>query len=218
LNYELEFTNGKTMPVGTMYCIGQNYSEHIKEMGSVASSQPVVFLKPPTAYLPNGGKIQIPSISDNAHHEVELVAVVGKQARHLSLDNALEYISGFAVGIDVTLRDIQQKAKEKGHPWAVAKGFATSAPISKIVPLEELKGKCDFDLVLTVNNQVRQSDSTQKMERTIEELLVYLSSIFVLMPGDVIFTGTPKGVERIISGDSINAKLDNITEISVTVE
>ncbi len=202
---------------GTMYCIGQNYSEHIKEMGSVASSDPIIFLKPPTAYLQDGGKIEIPSISDNAHHEVELVAVVGKQARHLTIENVMEHIAGYAVGIDVTLRDIQQKAKDKGHPWAVAKGFATSAPISKVIPIEELKEQNEFDLVLSVNNEMRQSDSTAKMERTIEELMVYLTSIYILLPGDVIFTGTPKGVGRITSGDKINAKLSNLIEINVSV-
>lgn len=216
MNDKLIFTDDRELKVGTMYCIGQNYAEHAKEMGSVVSKSPVVFLKPPTAYLPEGESICIPNFSSNAHHEVELVVVIGKECRNISKNDALSYVAGYAVGIDVTLRDIQQKAKEKGHPWAVAKGFATSAPISKIVPSSEVSTPI-FDLELSVNGTIRQQGSTSKMERSIETLIEYLSSVFILLPGDVIFTGTPEGVGHIVSGDEIHAGLKGFVELTVSV-
>lgn len=219
MNKELIFTDGKTMQAGVMYCIGKNYSLHIKEMGGEAPKDPVVFLKPPAAYLPDGGTIELPDISDNVHHEVELVVIIGKDARNISKEKAKDYIAGYAVGIDVTLRDIQKNAKDKGLPWAVAKGFYTSAPISKIVPAGEIKGSDPvFDLNLELNGEIKQSGSTGDMERPVSALIAYLSNIFSLRKGDIIFTGTPHGVGQIKKGDKLTAKLSDIVDLKVNAE
>lgn len=216
MNRNIVFDDGKVMKIGTMYCIGQNYAEHAKEMGSTVPKSPVVFIKPPSAYIPNGGQIELPSISQNVHHEVELVVVISKECRKVSRDEALNYVAGYAVGIDVTMRDVQKQAKEKGHPWAIAKGFATSAPISKVISAKNVESNI-FDLELYVNNELKQKGSTASMERTVETLIEFLSSIYILEEGDVIFTGTPEGVGQIRSGDSVRAILKNFTELNVTV-
>ncbi|MBK9248752.1 MAG: fumarylacetoacetate hydrolase family protein [Ignavibacteria bacterium] len=212
------FTDGSHIPVGTMYCIGRNYAAHAREMGAEVPSAPLVFLKPPAAYLPDGHSIRIPSISQNMHHELEMVVVIGKDGADIPVVNALDYVAGYAVGIDFTLRDIQAIAKQKGEPWAVAKGFVGSAPISKVVPAHEVSNSNDISLQLIVNQQVRQIGTTSMMERTVEELIAYLSSIFSLRRGDCIFTGTPKGVSQVKSGDCITCTLEDFTTLSVTIQ
>jgi len=212
----LKFKNGKELEVRTMYCIGQNYAKHAAEMGGKVSSDPIIFIKPPAAYIENGGKILLPDISNNVHHEVELVVVIGKNCININEKDAVNYIAGYAVGIDATLRDLQKKAKENGHPWAVAKGFYSSAPISDIIPAEEFAGKIPFfELELKVNGELKQKSSTENMERTVGKLIEYLSRIFTLEPGDCIFTGTPEGVGQIVKGDKLFAELKGFVTLSV---
>ncbi|HYF02454.1 MAG TPA: fumarylacetoacetate hydrolase family protein [Patescibacteria group bacterium] len=217
-NRNFTFTNGKTLPVGTMYCIGRNYALHAKEMGAAVPAEPIVFLKPPAAYVPDGGEIEIPVFSKNVHHELELVVVIGKDGENISKETAAEYIAGYAVGIDVTLRDVQAKAKEKGEPWAVAKGFKTSAPISNVIPADRFKnGIPHFDIDLFVNDERRQSGTTTDMERSISELIEYLSSVFTLRAGDCIFTGTPEGVAQVQPGDKIRAEIPWEVSLNISV-
>jgi 2-keto-4-pentenoate hydratase/2-oxohepta-3-ene-1,7-dioic acid hydratase in catechol pathway len=148
------FTDGTKIEVGTMYCIGKNYEKHAKEMGGDVPKDPVVFIKPPAAYISDGSDVILPDFSENVHHEVELVVVIGKDCSNVSRKEARNVIAGYGIGIDVTLRDIQQKAKEKGHPWAVAKGFVTSAPISKIIPADEFGSEIPFfDVKLEINRR-----------------------------------------------------------------
>lgn len=206
------------MPVGTMYCIGKNYAAHAREMGGEVPASPVVFLKPPAAYLPDGGVIRIPSFSELVHHEVEMVIVIGQDCANVSRAEAVQYIAGYGVGLDMTLRDVQNEAKKKGEPWAVAKGFVTSAPISAIAPAAQFEGIPDFDLTLTVNGAIRQSGSTRMMERPVDVLIEYLSSVFTLRRGDCIFTGTPEGVGPVQSGDKLHAKLSGAATLEVTVQ
>ncbi len=215
MDNKLKFTDGSEMTVGTMYCIGQNYSAHVKEMGSVPSTAPLVFLKPASAYVADGGKVELPSFSQNVHHEVELVVVIGKECRKVSRSEALSCVAGYAVGVDFTLRDVQSRAKEKGHPWAVAKGFFSSGPISKVIPASQI-AEPFFDLQLKVNGDIKQKGTTRDMERSIEELIEYLSSVFMLLPGDVIFTGTPEGVGPVKAGDKIEASLVGLVDLSVS--
>lgn len=211
------FKNGKALEVGTMFCIGQNYAEHAKEMGSQVSEEPVVFLKPRSAYISDGGKIILPEISSNAHHELELVVIIGKAMKSVSEQDVPGHIAGYAVGIDVTLRDLQKKAKDSGKPWAVAKGFDTSAPISTPVSAEEFSGQVPFfDLKLYLNGELKQSCNTSEMIRNVEFLLSYISGIFTLYPGDVLFTGTPHGVGKIEKGDVLEAELVNYSKLQVT--
>jgi acylpyruvate hydrolase len=212
------FTDGSTLKVGTIYCVGQNYAKHVKEMGSSIPESPVIFIKPPSAYIPDGGIIKPPSISKLVHHEVELVIIIGKDCGNISGKDAVKYIAGVAVGIDVTLRDLQNKAKQKGEPWAVAKGFATSAPISPVVPITQVKNMMNITLELKVNGETKQKDSTSQMIRTPESLIEYLSNIFTLKKGDCIFTGTPDGVGEIKSGDKLYAELKGLTKLKVSVE
>lgn len=219
MKFELKYTNGKNIEIGSIFCIGSNYSKHIKEMGGSKSEEPVIFLKPRAAYLPNGGTIKIPDFSKLCHHELELVVVIGEYCANVDKSDAINYIAGYAVGIDVTLRDIQSQAKQKGQPWAVAKGFFTSAPISDVVPAEKFDGKIpDFDMRLFVNGELRQISNTAEMERTVPELIEYLSKVFTLNSGDCIFTGTPEGVGQIVKGDVVRAELVGFTEIEVAVE
>lgn len=204
--------------IGNIYCIGRNYAEHAYELDNEPPEQPIVFLKPTSSIIYDGDSIQIPPQSNNVHHEVELVVAIGKEGKSISKDNALDHIAGYAVGIDVTARDIQQQAKEQSHPWAVAKGFDTFAPLSSFVTWHQIPEPQDISLKISVNGIVRQSDSTKLMIFSVSELISYLSSIFTLKPGDLIYTGTPKGVSPLNSGDHIKATLGNeLASLSVTV-
>jgi 2-keto-4-pentenoate hydratase/2-oxohepta-3-ene-1,7-dioic acid hydratase in catechol pathway len=206
---KLIFTDNTELPVGTMYGIGQNYDKHAREMDSkLQRGEKIIFIKPSSSYVPDGGTLKLPSISNEVHHEVEVVVVIGKECQNVSKENAWDYIAGFGVGIDATLRDLQKYFKEKGLPWAIAKGFRTSAPISKIVPVGQfVKNKNDFEIELYINGELRQVGNTIDMIYSIEELIEYLSSIYDLEPGDIIFTGTPEGIGKLNSGDKLQAKL-----------
>lgn len=218
LNYrEISFADGNAMPVGTMYCIGQNYALHAKEMGSTISKSPIVFIKPPSAFAPSGATISLPDISNDVHHEVELVVAIGKDGFDIAHDSASDYIAGYAVGIDLTLRDLQRQAKDSGKPWSVAKGFRHSAPISEFLTHSSLETNI-FDLELKVNDATKQKSSTAAMERSVEQLIVYLSTIFELRRGDLIFTGTPEGVGKIQSGDEIEVFLNGQSSLSVNIK
>lgn len=219
---QLQFTTGETMPLGTMYCIGKNYAAHAREMGGEVPSDPLVFLKPPAAYRQTGGVVNIPSFSHNLHHEVELVVVIGEDCAHIARTDASRVIAGYAVGLDMTLRDVQAKAKERGEPWAVAKGFVTSAPLSVVLPAHRVAdSEPIFDIELSVNGTVRQTGSTRQMERNVGELIEYLSAVFTLRRGDCIFTGTPEGVGQVVSGDRLHAILrgafSEIISVDVTI-
>jgi len=215
----IKFTDGTTLQAGTLFCVASNYAKHAVEMGSKVPSAPSIFLKPPQAIIHTGENIILPTISNNVHHEVELVVVIGKQCNNVTKDEAANYIAGYAVGIDVTMRDIQSKAKQDGKPWAVAKGFFTSAPISDVIPATEFgNGIPDFELTLTINGEVKQRGFTSAMERDVPTLVEYLSSVFTLLPGDMIFTGTPEGVGQIHNGNTIHAELSGYVSLDVNVK
>lgn len=219
MNFNLKFDNGKTLEIGSIFCIGSNYAKHINEMGGTKPEAPVIFLKPRSAYLENGGVIRIPPFSELCHHELELVVIIGEHCEKIDRNDAYKYIAGYAVGIDVTLRDIQNSAKQKGRPWAVAKGFVTSSPISPVISSEKFEGKIpNFELRLLVNGIEKQYGNTKDMERSIPELVEYLSNVFTLNPGDCIFTGTPEGVGQIKKGDKLFAELVGYTKIELSVE
>ena len=202
-----------------LFCIGRNYVEHAKELNNEVPSQPLVFLKPTSSIIFDGDNIQIPPQSQNVHHEVELAVAIDKAGKNIPKEKSLEYVSGYGIGIDVTARDIQQKAKEKGHPWTVAKGFDTFAPLSTFIEKDQIEDPQNLSLQISVNGEVRQSDSTKLMIHTVADLIHYLSTIFTLQPGDIILTGTPKGVSSIMKGDNIKASLNNgLATISVTVD
>lgn len=205
------------IPIGKMLCLGKNYEKHAKEMGGEVPPDPVIFLKPSTAFIGDGGTVLIPSISNDLHHEIELVVVIGTTARDISPDEAMTYVLGYAVGLDMTLRDIQSVAKKRGEPWAVAKGFDTSAPIGEIVPKELITDPHNLTLKLTVNGQVRQHGSTADMILKIPQIISYLSQIYTLEKGDCIFTGTPEGVSQVNPGDMLIAEIEGVTSLSVGI-
>jgi 2-keto-4-pentenoate hydratase/2-oxohepta-3-ene-1,7-dioic acid hydratase in catechol pathway len=210
---------GLDIPIKSIYCIGRNYSEHAKELNNPVPDSPIVFLKPQSSICYDGDQIKLPAQSKDVHHEVELVIAISKKGKDISEEHALDYIHGAGVGIDFTARDIQQKAKEKGHPWSVAKGFDTFAPISKFIQLDKLPNLDNLGIELLVNDQIRQSGNSSQMIFSVPYLISYLSQIFTLYPGDLIFTGTPSGVSSIKKGDVIHASLgNNLTSLSVTVE
>ncbi len=202
------------LPIGTMYCIGRNYTLHSEEMGAPHTPNPVVFIKPPAAYMPTGSTIALPRFSSNVHHEVELVLVVGKDVWEVADDDAWDVLAGVGVGLDLTARDVQRDAKINGDPWAISKSWIGSAPVSPIVPLSE-SGRGPWNLRLEVNGQLRQQESTDQMERSIPHLISFLAATFSLRAGDAIFTGTPHGVGPVVAGDVVRASLDKLTELTV---
>jgi acylpyruvate hydrolase len=208
----------KQLTVGKILCLGSNYAKHIDEMGSLKPKEPVIFMKPATAMIHNGEAIRIPSISKNAHHEIELVIVIGTTGKNIKKEDVQKYILGYALGLDITLRDLQSEAKKKGRPWAIAKGFDTSAPISNVIPKEKINNPDNLELKLWVNDQLRQDGNTRDMIFKIDEIVSYLSTIFTLEEGDLIYTGTPEGVAQLHSGDRLKAKMGEYIEIQFTVE
>lgn len=202
-----------TIPVGKIICIGRNYFEHAVEMKSEILENPVIFLKPSTALIYDGETITRPEISREMHHEVELVVAIGKGGKNISNKNAFQHILGYAVGLDMTLRDIQNQAKAKGLPWTIAKGFDTSAPISDIIPAQIINDPHNLELICKVNGNIRQHSSTSKMIFRIEQLIEYISRIFTLEEGDLIYTGTPEGVGKVEPGDIIEAEIPGLIKI-----
>lgn len=209
MNPTWHFTDGSTMPVGTMYCIGRNYAAHAREMGAEIVSDPIVFIKPPSAYREDLEAVALPSFSSDVHHEVELVVVIGHDTDGCSAHNAWKFIAGVTVGIDLTARDVQSEAKKNGHPWAVAKSWKGSAPCGRVVPTHAC-GRGPWDIQLEIDGIMRQHASTEVMERSVEQLVEYLASVFTLRAGDCIFTGTPEGVGPVRAGQTATAHLNDL--------
>lgn len=205
------------IPAGTLFCIGRNYAKHAAEMKSDVPDEPMVFLKPQSALIRSGESIQLPPQSSDVHHEVEMVAVIGKGGRRIDRDDALDHVAAYAVGIDVTARDVQADAKAKGHPWSVAKGFDTFAPLGPLTPADEVGDPQALSIQLDVNGETRQSAHTRDMIFPVEALIHHLSHIFTLAPGDLIYTGTPEGVGPIHDGDVLEASLSNCAPLRIRV-
>jgi acylpyruvate hydrolase len=210
--------NGKEFTIGKILCIGRNYVDHIKELGNEPPLTPVVFMKPASSIIGDGDKVVIPAYSDNCHHEAELAILIGKRTKSITAEEALAHIAGYGVAIDLTLRDVQDDLKKKGLPWDIAKGFDTACPLSSFVPAEQVSDPQDLAIRMTVNGELRQNGSTSLMINSAAGIISYLSSIFTLEPGDVILTGTPAGVSRVVAGDSLCAEIPGVGRVEVTVE
>lgn len=203
---------------GSIYCIGRNYAEHIEEMKSSRTKEPVVFLKPRSSVVHNGGKVILPPQSEDVHHEAELVLLIGAEGKNLAVDKSLDIVKALAIGIDFTARDLQSEAKKGGKPWTLSKGFDTFAPVGNFVPLNNKIDPGNLTISLQVNGVEKQNDNTHLMIFTVQEIVSYLTHQFTLTPGDLIFTGTPKGVSRVTAGDNIRAALQqDLSIISVDV-
>lgn len=193
-----------------IFAVGRNYAEHIKELNNERPDEPVIFSKPDTALLRNGSPFYYPDFSKDIHHEVELVLRISKEGKNIQEKFASKYFDAIGVGIDFTARDLQQKAKEKGLPWDIAKGFNGSAPLSeKFIPVAEFKDLKDINFSLTINGGIRQQGNTSLMIFSFEYVISYLSRFFTLRTGDLIFTGTPKGVGPVQVGDHLSAFIEN---------
>lgn len=211
--------NFPDLSYGSVYCIGRNYADHIKEMKSEQTSDPVVFLKPRSSIVHSGEHVVIPTVSADVHHEAELVLLISKTTKSCSKEIALDSVKAFGIGIDFTARDIQSQAKKDGRPWTLAKGFDTFAPVGNLIPYTGQEDLDNLNISLKVNGDVRQNDRTSLMIFTPSDIISYLSHQFTLTPGDLIFTGTPKGVSAVNSGDSVTATLgENLSTVTVDVK
>jgi len=205
--------NSALFPVGKVYCVGKNYADHAKEMGGkVDKNQPFFFSKPPQA-ITQLANITFPPLTDDLHHEVELVVFLKSECSNILPSEASQHIFGYAVGVDLTKRDIQAVAKKTGGPWDLSKGFDNSAPISKIQKKEGLLIE-QGEISLRVNGEIRQSSNISNMAWKINELISWLSRYITLKPGDIIFTGTPAGVSKLNPNDKIEAEIENIGSLS----
>ncbi len=198
-------------PVHRIYCVGRNYAEHVQEMGGQPKNDlPVFFMKPADAVVVDGSAIPYPPKTNNLHYEAELVIAIGTGGASIPEQAAENHIFGYAVGIDLTRRDLQKVAKDKGGPWDTAKGFDHSAPLSAIRPIDEGGPLSRGRLWLNVNDEIRQDADLSEMIWGIPQIISILSEFYTLMPGDLIFTGTPAGVGPLLPGDTITAGIENV--------
>ena len=204
-------------PIHRIYCVGRNYAEHIREMGGdIGREPPVFFTKPADAVMANGSVVPYPPRTSNFHHEIELVIAIGRGGRDIQKDRALEHVFGYAVGNDLTRRDLQAASKQKGLPWDTSKAFDASAPLTAIRPVSQghvSKGR----IWLSVNGQPRQEADVAEMIWAVPEVIAELSTLFEIKPGDLIFTGTPAGVGVLKPGDRIEGGIEGLDVLRNTI-
>jgi fumarylpyruvate hydrolase len=207
-------------PVHRVYCVGRNYEEHAKEMGFTGREAPFFFAKPADALLPvadGTGEMPYPPETANLHHEMELVVAIGKRGRRIAAADAPSYIWGYAVGLDMTRRDLQGEAKKQGRPWEVGKGFDFSAPVSSVKPIGKTGEITGGRIWLKVNGETRQDSDVSKLIWNVNETIEHLSRYFELTPGDLIFTGTPEGVAAVNPGDVLEGGVDGVGSLRVKI-
>lgn len=192
-----------------IFCIGRNYADHAKELGNAVPSEPLIFMKPPTALLINNKPLFHPDFSDDIHYECEVVLKIGKNGKCINEKFAESYISEIGLGIDFTARDIQKRLKEKGHPWEIAKGFNGSAVIGNFSPKENFKDINNLDFHLLKNGEKVQIGNTKDMIFNLSKLIVHISKYFLIHQGDYIYTGTPAGVGKIEIGDKLEGFIED---------
>jgi fumarylpyruvate hydrolase len=207
-------------PVRRIYCVGRNYTEHVKEMGGTGREPPVFFMKPADAIVSvasGTGEVAYPSLTKNYHHEVELVVAIGRGGRDIAVADALAHVWGYAVGLDMTRRDLQNEMKDSGRPWDISKGFDQSAPVGPLSPAAVVPGVHSAAIALAVNGTVRQSSRIAKMVWNVAEIIAHVSKAWALAPGDLIFTGTPEGVGAVVVGDLLEARIEGLAPLAVRV-
>ena len=205
-------------PVHRIYCVGQNYSEHMHEMGSNPERDaPFFFSKPAAAIFNHNSRISYPSKTKNLHHEIELVVAIGVKGSKILKSKALNHVFGYTVGLDLTRRDLQQEAKKKGRPWDTAKGFDHSAPCSELHKVDEVGYLQKGSITLKVNGEIRQKGNISEMIWSIPEIISILSGFFELFPGDLIFTGTPSGVGPIFRGDKLEGTVEKLSKLEIKI-
>ena len=208
-------------PVHRIYCVGRNYADHAKEMGATGREEPFFFMKPADAVLSvahgETGVMPYPPMTRDLHHEIELVVAIGKSGSNIAAADALTYVWGYAVGLDMTRRDLQGEAKKLGRPWSTGKGFDYSAPIAPIYPVAQAHLKPDAAIQLKVNGDLRQNSDVGSMIWNVAETIEHLSKYFTLQPGDLIFTGTPAGVGAVKQGDTLEGSVEGLGELHVRI-
>jgi fumarylpyruvate hydrolase len=208
-------------PVRRIYCVGRNYVEHAKEMGFTGREPPFFFLKPADAVVPvnqgETGTIAYPSLTKDLHHEIELVACIGKGGRNIKAADAHKHIFGYAVGLDMTRRDLQGEMKKQGRPWCIGKAFDKSAPIGPITPVAQAGDVGNAEIWVQVNGQDRQRSNVAKLIWNIGETIEHLSAAWELQPGDLIYTGTPEGVAAVVAGDTLVGSVGGLGTLSVKI-
>jgi 5-carboxymethyl-2-hydroxymuconate isomerase len=204
-------------PIGKIVCLARNYAEHAKELGNETPAVPVLFMKPASSVIGDGDTVRIPAYSQECHYEVELALLIGKTAQNVAAAAALEYVAGYGVSIDMTLRDVQNQLKAKGLPWEIAKGFDTACPLSDFVPVDTVPDPHHLNLKLAVNGEGKQNGTSSDMINRIPQIIAHISAIFTLEPGDVILTGTPAGVGQVRAGDVMTAEIATVGRLTIPV-
>ncbi len=208
-------------PVHRIYCVGRNYEEHAKEMGFTGREPPFFFMKPADAVVVvdagTTGTMAYPTLTKNLHHEIELVAAIGTGGKNISAADAHKHIFGYAVGLDMTRRDLQNDMKKQGRPWDIGKSFEQSAPIGPIVPVAQAGDVEKAEISVTVGGADRQRSNISKLIWNIAETIEHLSAAWELQPGDLIFTGTPEGVAAVVAGDTLVGEITGLPSLTVKV-
>lgn len=203
--------------VRRIYCVGRNYLEHIQEMKEGDERDPPFFFQKPTDALVTDGKVPLPSYTSDFQYELELVVAIGRSASNLDTDNALDVVLGYAVGLDMTRRDRQRESFRKGLPWEVGKSFDFSAPCGPVHPVELIGHTLSGSIELSLNGQIMQKSVLEKMIWNVPEIVAQLSRQYRLMPGDLIFTGTPSGVGAVTAGDRLTGTIDGLAPLKVQI-
>ena len=212
---------GQQFPVHRIYCVGRNYVEHAQEMGFTGREPPFFFLKPADAIVvvPAGqtGSMPYPNLTQDLHHEIELVVAIGQGGRNIKAADAMSHIFGYAVGLDMTRRDLQGEMKKQGRPWCIGKAFDHSAPIGPIVPAAQAGDVTHAEISLQVNGKDRQRSNVSKLIWNIAETIEHLSAAWELQPGDLIYSGTPEGVAAVVAGDLLVGQVAGVGELRIKV-
>ncbi len=212
---------GGSFPVHRVYCVGRNYAEHALEMGFTGREPPFFFLKPADAVVPvaegETGLIDYPSLTSNLHHEIELVVAIGTGGRNILAADAPRHIWGYAVGLDMTRRDLQNDMKKQGRPWCIGKAFDQSAPIGPIVPVARTGELTSGAISLSVNGKTRQRSDLKDLIWNVNETIEHLSAAWTLQPGDLIYSGTPAGVAAVVRGDVMEGQVAGLPTLRVAV-
>ncbi|MCO6474530.1 MAG: fumarylacetoacetate hydrolase family protein [Melioribacteraceae bacterium] len=204
--------------IGKIICVGRNYAKHAEELGNIVPENPLLFLKPSSVFIPSGEEITYPSYSNEMHHEVELVVLIGEEIKNADPKEAEDAILGYAVGLDMTLRDVQTKLKSKGHPWTLAKVFDGAGVVGEFISKNEYNYTGEENIKLWINDELKQSSQLKNMLTSPVNLIVYISTIMKLERGDLIFTGTPEGVGVVNKGDIITAEIEKCKKIETIVK
>lgn len=213
---------GGSFPVRRIYCVGRNYVEHAIEMGHTGREAPFFFLKPADTVLADAQghavRMNYPSQTKSLHHEVELVVAIGTGGKDIAPEKALDHVWGYGVGLDMTRRDLQGESKKLGRPWCTGKGFDQSAPISAIKPAAQCRLTADTRISLEVNGSMRQDSTIGKLIWSVPEIIAHVSTFWALAPGDLIFTGTPEGVNAVERGDILTAEVEGVGRLRVQID